>query len=80
MKDFSSNLENFIGVLKMLDILIYIRGITTSFKEFQRLKDIFESIWTKKEPTYDLPVLESILGDFSILLNISRLPEYTKRH
>ena len=63
----------------MLDIMIYIRGITTSFKEIQRLKDIFESIWTKKEPTYNLPALEAI-KDFSILIDINRLPIYTKIH
>ena len=63
----------------MLDIRIYIRGITTSFKEIQRLKDIFESIWTKKEPTYNLPALQAI-KDFSILIDISRLPIYTKTY
>lgn len=57
---FSTSLDKFVDVIKMLNTLIYIRGITTSFREIQRLNDMFESIWTKKEPTYDLPTLEAI--------------------
>ena len=41
---------------------------------------MFESIWTKNEPTYDFPALEAVQGEFSILLNISGLPMYTKEH
>ena len=44
----------------MLDNLIYIRGITKSFEEIHRFTKMFESIWTGKEPTYDLPALEVI--------------------
>ena len=79
VKDFTSNIENFVGEIKRLDILIYISEITKSFEEIQRLKDIFKSIWTKNEnePTYNL---EAIYEEFSILLNISGLPMYTKEH
>ena len=60
VEEFSSNLQKFLVDIKRLDILIYISGIIEIFKEIQRLKDIFESIWTKNEPTYDLPALEAI--------------------
>ena len=41
---------------------------------------MFESIWTNKEPDYNLPALEAIQGDFSILLDISRLPILSMKH
>ena len=80
LKDLSTNLEVFVAEIKMLDISTYNRGITKSFEEIQRLKDMFKSIWTKTEHTYDLPALKKIKGEFSILLDINRLREYTIRH
>ena len=60
VKEFTLNLQNLVAVIKRLDILIYISEIIQSFKEIQRLKEMFESLWTQNEPTYDLPALEAI--------------------
>ena len=73
MKDFTVKLENFVQVVIMYNILYNIRGLRTSFTEIERLKHIFQYIGTEIKPEYNLAALEAIDGDFSILLDISRL-------
>lgn len=75
LTDFIINLEKFFDIIKEFNAYIYyIRGISNSFVEIQRLRDIFESILTEQEGLCDLPALQAIQGDFSILDDIDRLP------
>ena len=79
LKEFKINLENFIQVIIMFNILYHIRGLKTSFTEIERLKHIFQYIGTEMKPEYNLAALEAIEGEFSILLDISRLTLLTRK-